>query len=304
MRRMREWLEYAAAWIVLKVLGILPRPVARACGAWVARAASFLRPPLRRTALINLRLAFPDWTDAQRRRVLRRLVRHLGWMAAEFAHFPRYSRERLERVVIYDGFENFAQARAKGRGVLVLTGHIGAWELSSFAHAAFGYPMHFLVRAIPNPRVDALVNRYRCASGNTPVDKINSARQIFQVLRSGGTVGILADLNTPATDGVFVDFFGIPACTTGAVARIALRTGAPVVPGYIYWDEALRKYRLRFEPEVELVRTGEEAEDVVTNTQRFARIIEECARRWPDQWLWVHKRWKTRPPGAPPIYPD
>ncbi len=301
---MREWLEYAAAWLVLKTLGAMPRPLARPCGAWVAQVACALRPPLRRAAMINLRIAFPDWPDAQRRRVLHRLMRHLGWMAAEFAHFPRYSRETIQRIVRYDGFENFAHAHAKGNGVLVLTGHIGAWELSSFAHALYGYPMHFLVRAIPNPRVDALVNRYRCASGNTPVDKTNSARQIFQVLRSRGTVGILADLNTPSTDGVFVDFFGVPACTTDAVARIALRTGAPVVPGYIYWDEELRKYRLRFEPEVELVRSGDEEKDVPVNTQRFTRIIEECVRRRPDQWLWVHKRWKTRPPGAPPIYPD
>ncbi len=301
---MREALEYAAAWGILKLLGVLPRRWARTCGAGIARLALLLRPPLRRAGEINLRLAFPEWSEAQRRRVFRQMVRHLGWMAAEFAHFPRYTPQMMQRIVVYDGLDNFLRARAQGRGVLVLTGHIGAWELSSFAHAVFGYPMHFLVRPIPNRRVEALVHRYRCAAGNVAVEKTNAARQIFQVLRHGGTVGILADLNTPATDGVFVDFFGVPACMTDAVARIALRTGAPVVPGYIYWDEAQCRYRLRFEPEVVLVRSGDEERDVIANTQRFARILEEIIRRQPEQWLWVHKRWKTRPPGAAPIYPE
>lgn len=301
---MREALEYAAAWGILKLLGVLPRRWARTCGAGVARLALLLRPPLRRAGEINLHLAFPEWSEAQRRRVLRQMVRHLGWMAAEFAHFPRYTPQALERIVVYDGLDNFLRARAQGRGVLVLTGHIGAWELSSFAHAVFGYPMHFLVRPIPNRRVEALVHRYRCVAGNVAVEKTNAARQIFQVLRRGGTVGILADLNTPATDGVFVDFFGVPACMTDAVARIALRSGAPVVPGYIYWDDVQCRYRLRFEPEVVLVRSGDEEQDVIANTQRFARILEEVIRRRPEQWLWLHKRWKTRPPGAAPIYPE
>jgi KDO2-lipid IV(A) lauroyltransferase len=163
--------------------------------------------------------------------------------------------------------------------------------------------LHFLVRPIDNARVDALVNRYRCLSGNTSVGKNQSARAILKILRDGGTVGILADQNTSTEEGVFVDFFGIPACTTTGLARLALHTGAPVVPGYILWDATLRKYRLRFEPAIELVRFGDEAKDICENTARFTRVIEDFARRHPDQWLWVHPRWKTRPPGEKPVYP-
>jgi KDO2-lipid IV(A) lauroyltransferase len=123
------------------------------------------------------------------------------------------------------------------------------------------------------------------------------------VLGAGGTVGILADHNTTLEEGVFADFFGIPASTTSGLARIALHTDAAVVPGFLCWDEVRRKYRLRFEPAVELVRSENEESDVAKNTQRFTTVIEEYVRAHPDQWLWVHKRWKTRPPGEKPIYP-
>lgn len=299
---MREWLEYAAVWLFLRGLGILPRALARRAGVAVATLGWWIRPPLRGAAERNLRLAFPQWTAAERRRVKRAMIRHLGWMVGEFSQFPRYTRERVESFVVLDGYENYAAARAAGRGVLVLTGHIGAWELAPFAQALFGAPLHFLVRPIENRRVDALVLRYRCLSGNRPIAKLGAARAILRVLREGGTVGILLDLNATPDDGVFVPFFGIPASTSSAMARIARRTGAPVVPGYICWDAEMRKYRLRFEPALTLAQSGDEEADVVENTARFTRVIEDIARRHPEQWLWVHKRWKTRPPGDKPIY--
>lgn len=300
---MREWLEYAGAWLALRSLGLLPRPLARGLGAVVARALYWLRPPLRRAALFNLRLAFPDWTDAQRRRVIRGLIRQMGWMAGEFSQFSKYRRETIEHIVVLDGFENFADAQSRGKGVLFLTGHMSAWELAPFAHALYGHPLHFLVRPLDNARVDALINWQRCLSGNTPIDKNQSARAMLKILREGGTVGVLADVNTSLEEGVFVDFFGVPACSTTGLARIALRTDAAVVPAYVFWDENMRKYHLRFEPAVALARTGDEEADIRENTQRFMRVIENYARRYPDQWLWVHKRWKTRPPGEKPLYP-
>jgi KDO2-lipid IV(A) lauroyltransferase len=299
---MREWLEFSAARLAVKALGVLPRSLARAVGAELTAIVFQFRQPLRRAAMFNLQLAFPDWTDAQRRRTIRGLVRQIGWMAGEFSQFPKYTRKNIERIVILDGFENFASARDRGKGVLFLTGHMSAWELAPFAHALYGYPLHFLVRPIDNQRVDALVNHYRCLSGNRPIDKKQSARAIFRVLRSGGTVGILADLNTSLDEGVFVDFFGVSACTTTGLARIALRTDAAVVPSFLSWDQSLRKYRLRYEPAIQLARNGVEERDVQENTARFTRVIEDYARAHPDQWLWVHKRWKTRPPGTKPLY--
>jgi len=300
--RVRETLEYATTWTFLKTIGALPRPLARFLAARGAALLLWLRPSLRRTALQNLRLAFPEWTAKQRRAVIRAMVTQLGWMAAEFAHFPDCTKSNIERIVLLDGFENFASAQARGKGVLFLTGHMSAWELAPFAQALFGHPLHFLVRPIDNPRVDALITKYRCLSGNLPIEKNQSARAVLKALAANGTVGILADHNTLPTEGVFVHFFGIPACTTAGLARFALHTGAAVVPVFLHWDQALRKYRLSFEPAVELSRTGDDARDIVENTQRFTSVIENDVRRFPDQWLWLHRRWMTRPPGSPPIY--
>ena len=300
---MRESLEYAAAWTGMKLLGLLPRPAARFVGVSFAAAAYAVRAPLRRSAMFNLRLAFPDWTDAQRRRVIRGMIRQVGWMAGEFSQFPKYTREKIERIVIVDGFENFDAAQRRGKGVLFLTGHMSAWELAPFAQALYGHPQHFQVRPIANKRVDALINGYRCGSGNRPIEKNRSARAILKVLGAGGTVGVLADHNTDIEESVFVDFFGVPASTTSGLARLALRTDAAVVPGFLSWDDKRRKYRLRFEPAVELSRTANEESDVIENTARFTRVIEDFIRVHPDQWLWVHKRWKARPPGERPLYP-
>ena len=300
---MGEWFEYVAAWIGVKSLGLLPRPAARFVGAGFAAAAYAFRGPLRRAAMFNLGLAFPDWSDAERKRVIRGMIRQIGWMAAEFSQFPKYTRKNIQNIVVLDGFENFDAARRRGNGVLFLTGHMSAWELAPFAHALYGHPLHFLVRPIANRRVDALINRYRCLSGNQPIEKNKSARSILRILADGGTVGILSDHNTVLEESVFVDFFGIPASTTSGLARIALRTDAAVVPGFLSWDSARRKYRLRFEPAVELARTGDEELDVIENTARFTKTIEDYVRAYPDQWLWVHKRWKTRPPGEKEIYP-
>jgi Kdo2-lipid IVA lauroyltransferase/acyltransferase len=298
----RERLEYAAVWLLLKTIGAMPRPLARFVGARTAAFLFWMRPGLRAAATENLKLAFPAWSKKQRRAAIRGMVRQLGWMAAEFAHFPRHTKNNIERIVLLDGFENFASGQAKGKGVLFLTGHMSAWEMAPFAQALYGNPLHFLVRPIDNPRVDELITKYRCLNGNQPIDKNQSARAVLKVLAAKGTVGILADQNTQVTEGVFVDFFGIPACTTAGLARFALHTSAAVVPVFVHWDHATRKYRLCFDPEVELVRTGDDATDIRENTQRFTHVIENYVRRHPDQWLWVHRRWKTRPPGDPPIY--
>jgi KDO2-lipid IV(A) lauroyltransferase len=299
---MKEQLAYALVWVVLKIVGLLPRSLARAVGAAVARVLLALTPKLRKTAEFNLRLAFPNWSDARRAATLRGMARSLGWMAAEFARMPRYTREKIEDVIVLDGHENFLEGQRRGKGVLFLTAHLGAWELSSYAHALYGYPLHYMARPLDNAPLDALVNRYRGQSGNAPIFKNDSARAMLKILKASGTIGILADQNTMPQEGVFVDFFGTPACTTAGIARVALHTGAAVVPGYAVWDGALSKYRLRFESPLELIRTGDPEHDILENTQRFAKVTEEIIRRYPEQWVWIHARWKTRPPGEPPLY--
>jgi KDO2-lipid IV(A) lauroyltransferase len=299
---MKQWLQYVLAWSVLKFVGLLPRSLARATGALFARLLLTLTPKLRKTAELNLRLAFPAWTDAQRDATLRAMTHSVGRMAAEFARMPKYSRKNIEEVIVLDGHENFLEGQRRGKGVLFLTAHIGAWELSSYAHALYGYPLHYMARPLDNTRLDALVNRYRGLSGNAPIFKNESARAMLKILKGAGTVGILADQNTMPQEGVFVDFFGTPACTTAGIARVALHTGAAVVPGYAIWDSALNKYRLRFEPPLDLIRTGDLEREILENTQRFAKVTEEIIRKYPEQWVWIHARWKTRPQGEPPLY--
>jgi KDO2-lipid IV(A) lauroyltransferase len=299
---MKEWLEYAAVRVSLKVLEILPQGAACWLASAAARVLYVLSAKLRKTAEFNLRLAFPEWAESQRQQVIRNMTTNLGRMAAEFARMPKYSAANIQELVVLEGHENFLQGHQQGKGVLYLTGHIGAWELSSFAHALYGYPLHYMARPLDNRKLDELVNRYRSLSGNRPIYKNESARLMLKVLKDGGTVGILADQNTMPSEGVFVDFFGTPACSTTGLARVALHTGAPVVPGYAYWDETIKKYRLRFEPPVELVRTGDNERDIFENTQKFTKVLEEIIRKYPDQWVWVHGRWNTRPPGERPLY--
>ena len=299
---MKEWCESVAVWLIVKGLGLLPRSAARSFAVVAMRFLYVLLPRLRKTAEINLRIAFPDWKEAQRESVIRGMLRNLGWMAAEFARFPKYSKENIERIVVLDGHENFLAGQRRGKGVLYLTGHIGGWELSSFAHALYGYPLHYMARPIENRRINALVNRYRCLSGNQPIFKNESARVTLKVLREAGTIGILADQNTMPEEAVFVDFFGKAASTTTGIARLALHTGATVVPGYAVWDERLDKYRLCFEPPVELVRTENSERDILENTQKFAKVLEDIIRKYPEQWVWIHGRWNTRPSGEAPVY--
>src|SRR5580658_761947 len=225
---MKEWLEYAAVWLTLKTLGTLPRRVARSAAASITSVLFSLQPKLKKTAEFNLRLAFPDWTEAQRKDVTSRMTRHLGWMAAEFARLPRLAKENIEELVILEGHENFLEGQRRGKGVLYLTGHIGAWELSSFAHALYGYPLHYIARPLDNKRLDALVNQYRCSSGNHPIFKNESARVMLKILKDAGTIGVLADQNTLPAEGAFVDFFGELACTTTGLARLPPRCAEPL----------------------------------------------------------------------------
>jgi len=298
----RERLEYWIVWLWVKTIGLLPRPLARAKGIVLGLIVYLLFGRLRRVGMRNLALAFPDMNHRDRRRILRGTYVSLGRQLAEVCLFPRYTRENVSQIVVYEGFENFERAYARQKGVLFLTAHLGAWELSAFAHSLQGHPLAIVMRSLDNPRVDRLIQSYRTLHGNRTVDKDDFVRGLLAAMRNGETVGILMDTNMTPPQGVFVDFFGIPACTASGLARIALRTDAAVVPAFTVWDSKLRKYTLRFDPAIELVHTGDDQADIVANTAKLTRIIEEYVRRYPDQWLWVHRRWKTRPEGQPSLY--
>jgi KDO2-lipid IV(A) lauroyltransferase len=299
---MRQRLEYALVWLIVKTIGVLPRPLARAGGISLAWLVYLLHVRLRRVGTRNLQLAFPEKSRLERAAILRGVFTSLGRQLAELCLFPKYTPKNVSRVVAYDGFENFERALARRKGVLFLTAHLGAWELSAFAHSLYGHPLHIVMRSLDNLHIDRMARQYRTMHGNSTVDKDDFIRGLLSAMKAGETVGILMDTNMTPPQGVFVDFFGIPACTASGLARIALRTDAAVVPGFTIWDPVLRKYRLRFDPPAKLIRTGDDDADIIANTRLFTEVIEDYVRRYPDQWLWVHRRWKTRPEGQPSLY--
>jgi len=299
---MRFWLEYLPVWLIAQTLRWLPRPVARAVGRSVAILFYWVHPRLRRVGMRNLELAFPEKPVAERERILKGEYCSLGRLLSEIPKFPDYTLENVDRIAVYDGLENYLAARDRGKGVLFMTAHIGGWEVGSFVHSMHGHWLNIVVRDLDNPLLDRWVRNLRELHGNKTHDKDGYARGLLAAMKRGETVGALMDTNMTPPQGVFVNYFGVSACTAGGVARVAMHTGAAVLPAFTFWDEALKKYRIRFEPAIPTVCTGNDDADAVTNTQNYTAAIERAVRAHPDQWLWVHRRWKTRPEGEAAVY--
>ncbi len=296
MRRrsvLRDTLEYWLAACALFSLEHGPRPLAEWLARRYVRLLDRAVPRLRRTALQNLEMALPELSAADRRRIAEGVFRSIARLLTAFARFPRINGGNVGGWIRYDGLEHFQGALSLGRGVMVATGHLGNWELSAFAHGLMTAPMHVVVRPLDNPRLDALVARRRTLSGNHIIEKKDFARGILKALADNEAVGILIDQNSSPEVGVFADFFGIPACCNAGFARLAAHSGAAVVPGCALWSEEEKRYVLRFYPRIEM--TG----DVQADTQRLQTQLERIIRAHPDQWLWIHRRWKTRPPAHP-----
>jgi KDO2-lipid IV(A) lauroyltransferase len=279
-------IEYWLARSALATVAVFP-----ALARFYVGLADLCNPRFRRVAARNLEIAgLPD------RGVLEGMYASLARVIVSLAKFPSLTRHNIGQWIRYEGLENFQKAAAQGRGVLIATAHLGNWELSAFAHALMTAPMHIVVRPLDNPRVDALIERRRAMSGNHIIRKRVAAREILRALKHGDAVGILIDQNTTLEEGVFVDFFGTRACAGAAFAKLAYHSGAPVIPGFALWSETERRHVLHFLPEIPM--TG----DVPSDTQRIHSQLEAVIRRHPGQYLWIHRRWKTRPPGEPPLY--
>jgi KDO2-lipid IV(A) lauroyltransferase len=299
---MREKLEFWLVLAVARTLGWLPRGLARLVAGALAWSVYQLHGRLRRVGRRNLELALPDVSSEERDRILHRLFRSLGWQLVEFCRMARYTPENTRNWIRTEGLEHYLAAEARGKGVLIVTGHMGAWELSSFYHSLMGHPMGMVIRRLDNRPLDEFVNGIRCLHGNRVLHKDDFARGLLTAMRKGETVGILMDTNMTPPQGVFVEFFGYEACTASGLARVALKTGAAVLPGFMLWEEAERRYVLHFGPQLAFERTSDGEADIVAATQQCTRVIESWIRRYPDQWLWIHRRWKTRPADEPGIY--
>jgi len=278
--------------ILLWTLAHAPFQLAR----FYVALADFALPRLRRTAMRNLELAYPEKSLAERRAIADEVFRSIARLIWVFARFPQIHRQNISQWIRYEGLEHYLEAKKAGRGVLFATAHFGNWELSAFAHALMTEPMHIMIRPLDNPGIDKLVEERRQLSGNHLIVKWDSARAVLRALHQNEAVGVLIDQNTSLEEGTFVDFFGTPACANVAFAKIAAKTGAAVIPGFAAWSDSEGRYILKFHPPLEI--SGDPAAD----TRKLHGILENVIREDPGQWLWIHRRWKTRPPGERGLY--
>ncbi len=256
----------------------------------------------RHIARVNLWIAFPELSELNRERIALRSFQHTARNLLEVSRIPMLSKSTVGPLVSYDeemGLDNYLAARRQQRPILYLTGHFSAWELLPSAHAVHGFPLSFVTRPLDNRFLERHLRALREFTGNRVIPKKASVRPILQSLKASGEVGILMDQNVSPQEGVFADFFGLPAATSTSLALLALRTGALVVPGYLKPMQD-GSYRIRFLPPMEPVRTGDKARDIQTNTEAFNQVLEAIIREQPETWLWGHKRWKNQPPEGPP----
>lgn len=300
----RDWIEYVGFRALFASFRALPLGLGLRLGAALGLVAYLLLRPQRQVAMRNLALAFPEWPAARRRAVLRESCRNLGRLAVEVTHLDRLSRESLMARVDVPQRQLWERllAERQQRGIVVLTAHFGNWELLAYWHGSLGYPVSLIHRRLRNPLIDQWLIRWRARAGIRSIPKRAAARDALRVLRQGGILAVPGDQNQVFSFGVFVDFFGVPACTTSGPVRLAQHAGAPLVPVFIRRSRTTGRHVLEVWPPVELVDTGDRAQDLITNTQRCTAVIEDMIRRYPEQWIWFHKRWKTRPPGVPQFY--
>jgi KDO2-lipid IV(A) lauroyltransferase len=294
--------ELLAVRSLLGAIGALPLETSMRFGKSLGRFLGYRFPKLQKTARRNLDIAFPKMSAEEKGKIVlgtfESIGRHLGFVS----HFRKFRLEDVRNVVEVVGKEHFDRAHSAGRGVLFFTGHFGSWEVFNLLPPAFGFGMNILVRRIDNPLLEKFVDSFRTKFGSITLDKTRSARQMFRVLENGELLGILADLNAQEKEGVFVDFFGIPASTTVSIAKLALKTNAAVLPAFAVWEETKQKYVVYLEPPVEYEQGDASDENVRELTQKITNVVEKYVRLYPEQWLWIHKRWNTRPPGEGGIY--
>ncbi len=293
--RVFQCIEFVSAMAFALPFYVLPRKIAFRAGEMIGELLYRTLSRRRQIGYKNLTIAFGnELSDQEKQQILRSNFRNLGKALVEVLRFPKMSKKYLQEKIAISGQENYLAAKEKGRGLLVLTAHVGNWEMSSHAHSAAGYPLNLVVRPLDNRFLDKMVTRRRTMYGNKILARREGLRQIIAALKQNEAIGILMDQNTKRKQGIFVDFFGKPACTTPVIATLALRYDVPVIPGFIV-RTGFDTHTLRFGSETPIQKTGNFRKDIEVNTAHFNKIIEEFIRQYPDQWFWIHNRWKTQP---------
>jgi KDO2-lipid IV(A) lauroyltransferase len=281
--------------IILAIFSAIPRSMRRKICIALFLLFYHLAPRRRLIAIHNLKRAFPGKGMDEIVAIAKGVYRNMAIVAADFFDIPKLTPDNLSDLIEVEGLEHCRKALEKNKGVLMFGAHFGNWELGAIALSLTVKPSVVIYRILDNPLLENIVTWARSCTGNIPLAKDFAMRSMLRHLKKNDILGILIDQNVSVAEGVFVDFFGRPACTTTGLALLALHTGAPVLPGYaLRLDDG--RYRFIFGEEVELVRTGDREQDVLVNTQNFTRIVEATVRQYPDQWLWVHQRWKTTMP--------
>jgi KDO2-lipid IV(A) lauroyltransferase len=255
---------------------------------------------------VNLRIAFPEWTESRRRSVLAASYANLARSIVELALLRRGDAEELRRLVSVEGLEHLEAARRQSEtgGVIALTAHFGSWELLAAAMVAHGLSVTLVQRTRDNPLIEELVSFLRDRGGSELFPRGSAARSALRALREGKIFALIYDQNCSREEGVFVSFFGRLACTRSGPPRIAMHTGAPVLPVFVERQGGGAHHRVRIHPALEILPAGEDREAAIReNARRMTQAIEEEIRRVPDHWIWGHRRWRTQPKGEPKPYP-
>jgi len=291
--------EARAAALVGRAVAPLPRRTALAIGRSLGRLVGDLDRRHVAIAAGNLRRAFPEWDEGRVLRTARAMYAHFGSVLLDILWMEDRPPDRIRPLLEVRGREHVERGMAAGRGALMVTAHIGNWELHGVAHGLLFGPIHVVARPLDNLDLDGRLCSLRTMGGNTVIYKQRALVRILRALREGGGIAILIDQNVQPGDGVFVDFFGRPAATTTVAAALAVKTGCALVPCR---TELLPdgRYRITYEPAVEWSPSSDRQADIACLTQRLTRTIEDWVRETPAQWLWMHRRWKTRPPGEQP----
>jgi KDO2-lipid IV(A) lauroyltransferase len=277
-----------------------PRSAAR-IGTLIGDLGYYFDREHRTIACHNLRLAFGDaLSDDEINRIVREVFRNFAQTAVEFVRIPSLDYEKAVTLISPENRERLDECLERGKGVILVTGHFGNWELMAAAGALAGYPISAVARPMNHSIWDKIINEIRQSSGLKIIARDRSAFAIVKRLKRNEVIGILTDQNT-RRQNIFVDFFGMKAATTSGPALLALKTGAALVPAFMLRSEH-GSHRLIIEEPIEVVPTGDIEADALVLTQKYTAALEKYVRQYPSQWLWLHRRWRTRPPGEPALY--
>ena len=304
--KLTAWLEYIPLRGAVMLMGAMPRSAAVRVGRGIVALLLSVVPKLRKTAFRNLEIAYPEMDTDEKKRIVSGMEESLGRVLGEMSRFGKLTKDDIAEMIEFrfdpETQRQYDKFRAEGRGTIIISPHMGNWELLVFAWSALREPISYLARPLDNPLIERLTVSLRTRFGNRPINKTNAVSAAVKILREGGTLGILADVNTHPKEGVFVPFFGVDACTTSGPAMLAMRAGAVIIPVAGVWDNDAGKYIAVHGKIIEPADTGNRKADIVTTTAEFTAEVERLVRAYPEQWMWIHKRWKTRPPGEPGLY--